>query len=429
MDVKMRRYLAADVRSALRQAREQQGPEVLIVSNRKVEGGVELITAEDFDERDWDSSPAQVPSAPTPLARAEAVAGSEAVAPARPAPVARTLESLAASSPLARTPESLAAARPPARESEALGEQMREELRQLRGLVQRQLPGLAWGDFGHRHPIWAAVLRRLIEIDVEPQLARQLLQKVPETADVEQAWQRALAALAQRLPVAEGDVTARGGLIALVGPTGVGKTTLVAKLAARAVLEHGPEQLGLISLDRRRIGAFEQLRGFGRLLGVPVWTVGSEQELRRAVDSARGRRLVLLDTAGAGPRSAHLEEQVGLLARGAPEARSFVVLAAPTLAFGLGALLASYAPARPAGCVLTKLDEAASLGAVLSAAIAHALPVAFVSDGQRIPDDLHLPQAHRLVAQAVRLGREAGKRCEEALLEHAMSEEDFRAYA
>lgn len=462
--MKLRHYYAPDLRSALKQARAAQGPDVVIVSRQRTPGGVELVTADELTgvqpaEPHTDGPPAADTApisecGPTPgtagtcetgergtLDRragagepaAMAGAAASAAADGLDAPGQRlraVLEPVAAVEPAA-TPEWLPDAALEGRTSppENAADRLASELRRLRQLVEGELAGLAWGDFGRRQPLHAALLRRLVAIGLQPATARRIVQAVPSDSDFEAGWSRALGALARALPVCAADVTGEPGVMALFGPTGSGKTTLVAKLAARAALEYGPEQVALVSVDNCRLGAFDQMRGVGRLLGLPVWTARDALELAAVLEGASERHLVLIDTAGLGPRSGHLQAQLEMLGSMAGRVRGYLALSATTEPCGIDQLLAAYDRARPVGCMLTKLDEAGSLGGVLSAVIEQALPVAFISDGQGIPDDLQLPQAHRLVARAVRLGHESARHFDDTLLENAMNEEPARAYA
>lgn len=398
--MKVRRYFAADMRSALAMVRESQGPDVIILSNRKVADGIELLTADE-------DAPAEELAR---LARAhEAGHGGD--------DGARTRQSGAANANSPQAPSEALWTREPVMEA------MRAELQSLRQLVEGQMAGLAWGDLGKRHPQRAQMLRRLVRLGFTPRLAQALVDDLPPAANPREAWHMTLALLARRLAVA-GDVTlTRGGVYALVGPTGVGKTTLVAKLAARHVLAHGPASVALITTDHRRVGAHDQLRNYARILGVPVWIASSPAELRDAIDAALDRRLVLVDTAGAGHRDGGVGELGLLLAAGRPQLQVMLVIAAVMHARVLQALAAPYAQLTPVACVITKLDEAACLGTALGAAVERELPVAYVSAGDRIPEDLESVSAAALVARAVKLGAEPGNGPEDVLMEEGFADD------
>ncbi len=391
--MKVRRYVAPDMRSALAMVREQQGPEVIILSNRSVDGGVELITADDEQAAAEHAAAAAVRRAAASVAPVPA--GPVAPAPARPA--APTSEALWTREPLA--------------------ESMREELQQLRRLVEGQMAGLAWGELGRRHPLRAGMLRRLVRLGLSPRLAEAIAAEVPDGLDLKQAWVRTLETLARRLPIGGDRILGEGGVYALVGPTGVGKSTLIAKLAVRHALAHGPGSVALVTTDDRRIGAHDQLRNFGRIIGVPVWTAATAAELRNALDAALDRRLILIDTAGAGHRDARLPALATLLAAGQPQLEPVLVLSAVTHDRVLTETVRSYAPMAPRGCICTKIDETASLGAVLGAALEARLPLLYASGGQRIPEDLEVASAGRLVRDAVRLA--AATEAEDVVVETA----------
>jgi flagellar biosynthesis protein FlhF len=182
---------------------------------------------------------------------------------------------------------------------------------------------------------------------------------------------------------------AQGGVVALVGPTGVGKTTSVAKIAARYAMRHGYDQVALVTTDSYRIAAHEQLRTYARILGVPVRVANDADELRTTLDNLADRSLVLIDTAGMSQRDRRLAEQFHTLVTGAPTVQTYAVLAANTQPGGLDETVHAFRGAELDGCVLTKIDESTSLGPALSTIIEQSLPLAFLSDGQRVPEDLH----------------------------------------
>jgi flagellar biosynthesis protein FlhF len=205
------------------------------------------------------------------------------------------------------------------------------------------------------------------------------------------------------LPVAEDELLASGGVVALVGPTGVGKTTTIAKLAARFALRHGRRHVSLVTMDHYRIGAHEQLRTYGKLIGVPVHIAGDEQELCVILNQMNDRKLILIDTAGTSQRAMQLSEQFATLNADGAAIKRYLVMSATSQTAVNDEVVSSFSSINPERCILTKVDEATSLGGVLSVLIKHKLPVSYMGDGQRVPDDFHLARARRLTAWAVAL--------------------------
>jgi len=225
-----------------------------------------------------------------------------------------------------------------------------------------------------------------------------------------------LGLLARRIPVAGADPVLDGGVIALLGPTGVGKTTTIAKLAARFAAKHGTRDLALVTTDHYRVGAQEQLFTYGRLLGVPVQTAANAAELREALARLADRKLVLIDTAGMAARDRKLAAQFAELKAAQRPIRPWLVLAATTQAGDQDEILRRFGAAQPQGCVLTKLDEATRIGGVLSAAIRHRLPIQYLCSGQRVPEDIAGARADQLVLQAMQLARQAPARVDDSTL-------------
>jgi flagellar biosynthesis protein FlhF len=394
--MKIRRYFAPDMRQALRKVREEQGPDAVILSNRRVDGGVEIVAAVDYDEAAlWDDAGAPPDPGLPGL--------DEPVPAAAPEP------------PAAREPAPRSGAGAVEWTQEPAIQSLRDEVHAIRDMLQHQLSALAWGELGRRKPNRAALFRKLIELDLNPALARQVAAEAGDGADMDALWRRALGMLARRLRVIEEGVLETGGVVALVGPTGVGKTTTVAKLAARYALTHGAEQVGLVTTDTYRVGAVEQLRTYGRIMGIPVRVAKSSEELRGAVEDLFDRRLVVVDTAGLGQRDTRLPDQLQRLQDGAAVLQTYLVLAATAHAQALEDSIDAFQGGGLDGCVLTKLDEATGLGHVLSAVSRRQLPVAYITDGQQVPEDLHAARAPNLVTRAVARYRRAGGPAEEHL--------------
>jgi flagellar biosynthesis protein FlhF len=222
--------------------------------------------------------------------------------------------------------------------------------------------------------------------------------------------------IAQRLPVTGDRWLDKGGRVALVGPTGVGKTTALAKLAVRWVLRHGTRGLALVSADSIRIGAHDQIQALGQMLDVPVYTADSLAEIPKLLESLAQRRFVLIDTPGFSQRDAQLSERMTQLAGAGSNIETALVLSANTQAGAIAEIVTRFAEARPASCLLTKVDEAASLGGVLSVVTRAELPISYVSEGQRVPEDLRPARALELVSSAVQLAKTSGATADEDLL-------------
>jgi flagellar biosynthesis protein FlhF len=379
--MKVKRFFAPDMRQAIQKVREEQGPDAVILSNREVDGGIEIIAAVDYDETLFASQP------PTQSSdTAEQVTDTE-----------HTYESLAAPRQQPVAAPSVDWSQDPAIVS------MREEIKQLRGLLENQLAHLAWSDRERREPLPTEVMRRLSGMELDAALVEKASVPTLHARDEDHAWQLALDELSASLPIADNDFLDQGGIVALVGSTGVGKTTSVAKLAARYVLRHGQRHVALVTTDSYRIGAHEQLMTYGRLLGIPVQVASDHKELRSVLNSLADKRLVLIDTAGMSQRDVRLSEQFATLADSGIPIRTLLVLSATLHPSVLDETIRAFSSVALEGAILTKLDEAASLGGVLSTVIKQHLPLMFVANGQRVPEDLHPARAQNLIQQAAEL--------------------------
>lgn len=395
--MKMKHYRAADMRQALRAVREAQGPDAVILSSRRISGGVEVCAAVDYDEQPGDAGQGSADFIPPSRPAAEASRADE------PEDFASLMRRTAA--PADDVAASIT--------DSALG----EELRTMRRMLETQFASLAWNDLSRRAPIQVELLKQLTALGLAQDLATEVVTQLPSKMELAEAQRMALALLARRIEVAQEPWIETGGVVAMVGPTGVGKTTLVAKLAARWVMRHGARDIALVSADAVRIGAQEQIHTLGRLLGAPAYVVEGINELPALLECLGQRRLVLIDTAGLSPRDARLGEELAALAEASPRMQTTLVLSAAAQAGAIEEAVERFAPARPASCVLTKLDEATSMGGAVSMLIRSQLPVAYLSDGQRIPEDLLPARAHQIIAKAVDLSRRAGAAPDEDLLQ------------
>jgi flagellar biosynthesis protein FlhF len=452
----IKKFHAQTTRDALRQVRDALGASALILSNRQVAGGVEIIAVADMDMAAlaaqaepalWKTQPPPrpqtAPAAPPPVMQpmtppmppqtvaapairsgltldeakpqltklADYLAERDVSSLIRPSP-SRVGSSAAQTQPasVVQPPAQPAGKADPSTPQHAIGadavDELAKEMRLLRGMVEGQLAGFAWNDLTRRDPVRMEAMKRLLAAGFSAAFARMLLERLPaDEADLAQSlkWIKTTIAHNLKLAARADDIVERGGVYALVGPTGVGKTTTVAKLAARAVLRHGAAKVALVTTDTYRIGAQDQLRIYGRILGTPVFAVRDENDLEMTLSDLSGRHLVFVDTVGMSQRDKRLAEQVALLCGEQRDVKRLLLLGAPSQGVTLEEVARAYSGPGLIGCILTKIDEALTYGPVLDVAIRHELPVHYVTNGQRVPEDLHLANANYLADRAFRI--------------------------
>src|SRR3984893_11834922 len=418
--MKIKRYMADSMRAALAQVRVEQGPDAVILSSRRVAEGSEVIAAVDYDEALFAGA----------TQKRTAVAAAETVQPPAAARSPEVSTPSPASSPMSlfdqmlaseevfrlvmpsdddeKAPTAAAAAvapaavaptaAAPARESSRAGSyhEMQRELKELREMLRGELAHMSWHEKRPRDPLQARVLEQLTAMDIAPDVAVALAARTPKVPDSKDSSNLPVELLATYLRVVDKLRPVNGGVIALVGPTGAGKTTTIGKLATRWSMQHGSQDLALVSTDGYRVGARDQLMTYSRLLGAPLHTANSGEELAQALERLKSKKLILIDTAGMGPRDARLKEQLAALKLGAARARVFLALPAHGEPNALDEAVRSFANLPPDACILTKVDEAASLGAALSTILRHKLRIAYLCNGQRVPEDLHAAYDRRL---------------------------------
>ncbi len=396
--MKIKRFQAKTMREAIRLVREEQGPDAVILSNRRVGNEIEVVAAVDYDAsliqqvRRLQEQEANEANAEVAAPRVEV-----AVPEPQPAPV------------VISRPETVQA------ESTDIT-MVREELSDMRRLIEQQLAGVIWSDLKQRQPERVAVLSALTDIGLDAALAKQIAGELPENPDTDRARFLPLGLLSRKIPIVKDDPVLDGGVIALIGPTGVGKTTTLAKLAAHYAENFGTRDIALVTTDHYRIGAQEQLFTYGRLLGIPVHTAASSEELAELVSRLADRKLVLIDTAGMSPRDCNLAAQFSELQGIARPVKTFLVMSSNNQAGSLHEIVKRFSATPLAGCILTKLDESTRIGGALSVVIRHALPIAYTTDGQKVPEDLQLARADRLVLRAMQLVRQCPSEMEDTTL-------------
>ena len=382
----IRRYVANDMREALTSIRTDLGPDAVMLSSRKLPNGVEVIAAVDYDDSLLGGG--AVAEAKAEQASNAQLDGYEQIA--RRITRADNVAPVVAQAP---------AADPAAESSVAL------EIKDLRRLLETQLASLAWTDLNRQAPVRARLLRELAKLGVDSTLATELADEVPPAGNYQEAMRIIVRRFGERLPLVNWDMADGGGVFAIVGPTGVGKTTSIAKIAARFVLRHSVDELGLVSTDTYRIGARQQLSNFARILRAPMDIAENAADLRRILDGFAHKKLVLIDTAGMSQRDVRLANQFTTLQVEGHAVRTVLALSAGADRACLAEAVKVFKAASPEALIVTKLDEAAALGGILSLAIVSGLPIAYLSDGQRVPEDLHraAPKRFWLLQNALKL--------------------------
>ena len=402
----IKRYFAPTIRQAINKVREEQGPDAVILSNQRVNGGVEIVAAIDFDETML--APAKSISAEHRQAQVE-VPDERGERPGDHRPVPRD--------------ENYWSQEPTLME-------MRSELQSLRFMLENQLSGLAWGDMARRNPRQAELVQRLMRMGVGSSLCKEIAGRLSESHDhdVDSLWRQAMNILTRKILSPQYEILDQGGVVALIGPTGVGKTTTAAKIAARYALRYGSRHVALVTIDNYRVAAHEQLRTYGRILDVPVKVADSREELGKVLEDLMDRSLVIVDTAGMGQHDENLMQQKRILESKTITIRKVLLLSATTRLSGMEDVVQAFSIFEPDGCIITKLDEATSLGGAFSASIGHNLPITYVCDGQRVPEDIHVARPHTLVERGVEIMERSGAFLDEDLAQMNYGKEVANAY-
>jgi len=378
--MKIKRFQAADVRQAIREVRDVLGPDAVILSNTRVDGGIEIVAATDYDESQFrrQAEPARPQRQEQPRVEINPSAQSGQLTP-KPSPK----ENIWSQEPTLV--------------------QMRREIAGLRDMLQNQLSDLTWKDMERQSPTQMQLLKRFLNMGVDVEIAKHITSQMRDVEDLETAWRQSLGQLAAQIDLPHEDMLSEGGIFALVGPTGVGKTTTIAKMAARCALKHGARNVALVTTDCYRIGGQEQLRSYARILGVPVRVARTHAELADTLNELLDRRFILIDTAGMNQRDMQLTEKFAVLKQQSPRVKTYLTLSANTQATGISDIIKAFSHLDLSGCIVTKTDEASSLGGALSALIRHRLPLAYIANGQQVPEDLSLARPNTLVNQASEL--------------------------
>ena len=404
--MKIKRFTAESMREAIRKVRDTWGPDAVILSNKKLGNGVEITAAIDFEEEEVEKLAAEMAQAPAateapvqPTRPATTPLVNQAM-PTRPEAATQRQAATYASPPSSQTSSLLnphPAPGSPTTASPDLLSDLRQEISDLRGLIEGELTQMAWREIGQRNPRKAALMHKLNNLGLKRELCTKLVSQNAIHEDDDAAWKQALIELSSMLVEGDHQLLETGGTYAIIGSTGVGKTTTVAKLAAQYALRHGTDKIGLITTDCFRIGGVDQLSTFGKLFDIPVFLATDRLELSDILDQLSDKDLILIDTAGMSQRDMELSKQLATLTGAGHDIQFYLTLSATAQQAITSEIMRVFSDIKLAGTVVTKVDEAASLGGVLNALITYQLPTFFISNGQKVPEDLHLGSAIELV--------------------------------
>jgi flagellar biosynthesis protein FlhF len=375
--MKARKFIAASSRDALKLVRIELGEDAVILSNRKVPEGVEIVAIAGADLAHLSETRVHETRLPDNAAKPQR---SGTLSP-QGANQAATLGAKVLDANSKREMPVAAAAK----DSSAEQQSLLSEIKTMRNMMQEQMARLSWADMQQHDPERGALLRDMLNVGFSPVLSRQLLEKSPAKGGID--WLRRALAHNLRVATLQEDVVARGGVYALVGPTGVGKTTTTAKMAARAVVRYGADKVALVTTDSYRIGAHEQLKIYGKILGVSVHAVRDTEDLRLTLSGLKHKHLVIIDTMGVGQRDSRVAEQAQMF--DAVGVQRLLLLNATSSGGTLDDVVKMYGGSGVIGCIPTKLDEAVTLGTVLDVVVRHKLTMHYIASGQRVPEDLH----------------------------------------
>jgi flagellar biosynthesis protein FlhF len=364
--------VAPSSRQALRLLREKLGPDAIFLSSTVTPEGVEIVAT--LEE------PVPTSTAPLPLVDTPPTSSASASVPALESDSARKIDSG--------------------------GDSVLREIHSMRGMIEAQLAGLSWNEAQRRDPLRGQLLRTLLGAGFSARLAKELLSELPCGQNYAGGLEYVKAAMARQMPMLEDEdaLMNEGGVYALMGPTGVGKTTTTAKLAARCVMRFGPEKLALVTTDSYRIGAYEQLRIYGQILGVSVHAVKDAVDLSLVLADLRDKHMVLIDTVGMSQRDRAVSEQISMLCGSSRPVKRLLLLNASSHGDTLNEVVQAYRHGAQAGkgsdlagCILTKVDEATHPGALIDTVIRHQLPIHYISSGQKVPEHLMLGNRSTLI--------------------------------
>jgi len=373
--VRVERFQEDDMRQAMAKVRSVLGADAVLISSKNVDNKVEVIAASDYEPENLaaeleklDQDQALHNDDNPEIDHVWEVIGDQPAKPTKP------------SSSLA---------------------DMQLELGQLRRLFEGELAQLSWKEGGKRQPNRQALLARLEAAGLARDISNKIVRRALPCNDLELGWRRIQKILGLVIKSSETDVLNTGGIIALLGSTGVGKTATAAKIAAQFAIKHGRNQVAFITTDRNRVGDEAKLLSLGSALGIPVQVVDSYEQITPALESLAVRKLVIIDAEGISQRDVATIEKIKTLLEENQQIDPYLVISATAQESVVTETIDAYSEVQLVGAILTKVDEVSSIGPAISGLIHSKLPIAFMGNGQRIPEDLHSPPVEYFVNKLV----------------------------
>ncbi len=388
--MKIKRYVAADIRQAIRMVRDDQGPDAVIVSNKRVNGGVELVAAINHQQ-----------SITTNVPKLKPIKIQNQIIPKLPTTApGQFISRFENTQSLTHQPSTIE----DSQTSDAL-QQVKNEIKMLRGMLENRLISSNGVNTQVQNPKRVELVKRLVNLNLSADMSKRIVADIDSGLSHDLAWQTALVRWAKKIPVRSDRDFMQGGVIAILGATGVGKTTSIAKIASRFAMKHDPQQIILVTTDNYRIGGKEQLEVHANILGIHLHIVKNQFELENIIDRASVNQLILIDTPSIRTRHVNPIQQFGFLTKSSVKIKSYLVLSATAQSSDLDEIVNAFGKINLQGCILTKLDECTRLGGVLSVTAKNRLPIVYTSAGPRVPEDLQQAVAAKLVSQCVALAR------------------------
>ena len=376
----MKRFRENNMHSALRRVREELGDNAVIISSNQDSRGVEIVAATDYD----------------------AVANGDYIVNTNLS-VQDKSKAVNEQTPIyndIRSTEPI--------HNDFDTSKLQDEINQLRNIIESQTEIISWNKLINQNTLARRILQKLSISGFGYNLSKCLLDQVKQFDNFDIAWAHITKSIERGISLTKENIIDKGGVVALVGPTGVGKTTTIAKIAAEYSLRHGSHDIALISTDHYRIGAHDQISTYGSILNVPVIAANNKQELQNALKIVKNKKLVLIDTAGLCQRDRRVLDIMNTLYELTTDVNTYLVVSANSQLCVQKEIINKFMPKQLNGVVISKTDEAIQIGGILTVLIEHKLPIAFETTGQRVPEDIVRPSQSGLLKKAVFLGNKYG---------------------